>query len=162
MRKSAFKEHFMQQAIPLTPLTPQQIVQLGRDYRPRRLTILINHLMMCAEKEIKTKYSDVNMVCRVRSHHEIRILLGHVFALCLDNGWPTYDALVRNQDPTTKKPSDSIGNGFFDSAEKHLKIKINDRDHYLKSETEKCFGVPPPCPAAVSRALEIYILKHGL
>ena len=144
------------------PLTPQQAQDLGKSYRPNRLTIIVNHLMMCAQKGLRTKYADINMICKVRSHHEVRILLIHVFDLCMDNGWPIYNSLVRNQDPNTKEPSDVTGNGYFEYAEKVMKIKIEDRDHFLKAETKRCFNTPLPPYRDVSIAIENHILKHNL
>jgi hypothetical protein len=120
----------------------EHLRQRGRDLRPYRIMAGTLHLIIVAEKFSLTTYSELKEAWRLSSANELNVILKHITALCVQNEWPVFTALVRTQD-LKGKPSNSIGDGFFaDVMKNNPSIQIADKTQFLEAETAKCHNSP--------------------
>lgn len=126
--------------------------QRGRDLRPLRIHAGLMFLLIHAEKNIESSYSDFGRALQIRSPWERNIILGHILELCADNKWPLYPVLVGS------KAGAGPGKGFYDYLRKQG-TSIPSEQVFRVERCQECYATAIPDQDDVAIAILKYIKK---
>lgn len=128
--------------------------QWARKKRPARVSHILHVLFEKAEREQTITYGDLAKILELGSHNELNILINHVGAICLENNWPRYAVLIKNQ--TTGR----VGEGFFKAYQTEIITSIYNEEEFEKICEQKCYSNPIPDHITVICALLKYFHRQ--